>query len=52
MINMFQGLEILSQQFKINFPTSKSIGITKSGQVKVWINDNWAMNDQSVFFIP
>jgi UDP-N-acetylmuramoylalanine-D-glutamate ligase len=47
LINALHAYEVLSQQFLVNYPSAFSIGINYKAQVKVWINDNWSINDQN-----
>ena len=44
LISTLHAYELLIQQFAVNYPSPFSIGINYKAQVKVWINDNWSIN--------
>jgi hypothetical protein len=52
LINVLHGYQLLLEEFRVNYPTAYSVGITKKGQVKLWLGDNWAVNRENARGIP
>jgi hypothetical protein len=48
LVNALHGYQMLAKEFRVGYPNVASIGITRRGQVKVWVCDNWAMNGEGV----
>lgn len=44
LINCLHAYQLLAEQYWVNYPTVFTIGVTEKAQVKVWINENWAVN--------
>lgn len=44
MISSLHGYQQLAQFGKLCYPTAGTIGVNWDGQIKVWINENWAIN--------
>ena len=47
LISTLHAYELLIQQFSVNYPSPFSIGINYKAQVKVWISDNWSVNQEN-----
>ncbi len=44
LINALHGYQQLQDYGRLCYPTAGTIGVNRKGQVKVWVNENWALN--------